>query len=63
MIKYRDEVREKLKFVRNPIADLGLTYTTFWNLFDGREVTMKTLLHLMEVWNCELEDIIYYEED
>ena len=63
MIRYTEKLKNVFRNCKNPRTDIGVSYTVMWNILDGKEVTMKTILKLMEQLHFKLEDCIEYVED
>ena len=57
MIKYNKELIES----KTP-AELWITYPSYWNLLEGKEVTMKVLLRIANTLNISLKELIRYEK-
>ena len=58
MIKYNKELIES----KTP-AELGITYPSYWNILEGKEVTMKVLLRIANSLNVSLKELIRYEKE
>ena len=57
MIKYNKELIES----KTP-AELGITYPSYWNIMEDKEVTMKVLLRIANTLNISLKELIRYEK-
>lgn len=57
MIKYNKELIES----KTP-TELGITYPSYWNILEDKEVTMKVLLRIANTLNISLKELIRYEK-
>lgn len=57
MIKYNHE----LISTKTP-EELRITYPSYWNLLEDKEVTMKILLRIANTLNISLKELIRYEK-
>lgn len=58
MIKYNKELIEP----KTP-AELGITYPSYWNILEDKEVTMKVLLRIANNLDISLKELIRYEKE
>ena len=63
MIKYTDKLKNVFMNCTNPRNDIGVSYNVMWNILDDREVSIKTILKIMERTKLKLEDCIKYVKD
>ena len=58
MIKYHKELIEN----KTP-EELGITYPSYWNIMQGKEVTLKVLVRIIDTLGITLREFIYYEDE
>lgn len=58
MIKYHKELIEN----KTP-DELGITYPSYWNIMQGKDVTLKVLVRIIDALGITLREFIYYEDE
>lgn len=63
MIRYTKKLKDLFTNCTNPRRDVGVSYDVMWSIIYGREVSVKTILKIMNNKNLSLEDCIEYVKD